>query len=213
LTSIRPISLDNTVRAQYQGYRAVPGVASESQTATYAALKLHVDNWRWQGVPFYLRSGKALKRKDSEIVVRFRRPPHLLFSLPPGAEFEPNTLSICIQPDEGIALKFEVKVPDQAREARSVNMTFTYHDSFGDGPLPEAYERLLMDAMNGDASLFVRSDGIEASWRIIDPVLKGWEKPDAPPLAFYNPGTWGPWEADALVGRDSHMWRQECGND
>jgi glucose-6-phosphate 1-dehydrogenase len=212
LTSIRPIILSNTVRAQYEGYRDAPGVAPDSQTPTYAALKLFIDNWRWQGVPFYLRSGKALARKNSEIVVRFRRPPHLMFALPPGQQFEPNTLSICIQPDEGIHLKFEAKVPDSARETRSVDMEFHYRDSFGDGAIPEAYERLLLDALNGDASLFVRSDGIEAAWRLIDPVIQGWlNDPDAPALTTYTPGTWGPWEADELLERDGHVWRHGCG--
>ncbi|MCC6973355.1 MAG: glucose-6-phosphate dehydrogenase [Anaerolineae bacterium] len=211
LNSIRPVPLQDTVRAQYRGYRETPGVAPDSQTPTYAALKLHVDNWRWQGVPFYLRSGKALSRKDSEIVIRFRRPPHLMFELPPGGEFEPNTLSICIQPDEGIHLKFEAKIPDSLRETRSVDMEFHYRDSFKESIIPEAYERLLMDALNGDASLFVRSDGVEVSWRLIDPILRGWESPEAPPLALYERGEWGPLEADELLARDGHKWRHGCG--
>jgi glucose-6-phosphate 1-dehydrogenase len=211
LNSIRPIALADTVRAQYEGYTQTPGVAQDSQTPTYAALKLFIDNWRWQGVPFYLRSGKALAGKDSEIVVRFRRPPHLMFDLPPGRQFEPNTLSICIQPNEGIHLKFEVKLPDSLRETRSVDMEFQYSDSFGDNAIPEAYERLLLDALNGDASLFVRSDGIESSWRLIDPILQGWQTPDAPPLEIYRRGTWGPHAANMLVGREGHQWRQGCG--
>lgn len=211
LKAVRPVQLANTVRAQYAGYRETLGVAPDSQTPTYAALKLNIDNWRWQGVPFYLRSGKALARKDSEIVVRFRRPPHLMFALPPGAEFEPNTLSICVQPDEGIHLNFEAKVPDSLRETQSVNMSFSYKNTFGDGAIPDAYERLLLDALIGDASLFVRSDGIEASWSIIDPILQGWETPDAPPVATYERGSWGPTESDMLLARDRHHWRQYCG--
>jgi glucose-6-phosphate 1-dehydrogenase len=211
LNAVRPIPQGDTVRAQYDGYRAAKGVAPDSQTATYAALKLHIDNWRWQGVPFYLRSGKAMARKDSEIVVRFRRPPHQMFALAPGQAFEPNTLSMCIQPDEGMALRFEAKVPDQAREARSVNMRFNYMDSFGDEPLPEAYERLLMDAMNGDASLFVRNDGIEAAWTLIDPVIQAWALSGASALASYAPGSWGPREAEVLVEREDHIWYQNCG--
>jgi glucose-6-phosphate 1-dehydrogenase len=211
LKSVRPVQLADTVRAQYVGYRETPGVAPDSQTPTYAALKLNIDNWRWQGVPFYLRSGKALTRKNSEIVVRFRRPPHLMFHLPPGAEFEPNTLSICVQPDEGIHLNFEAKVPDSLRETQSVNMSFSYKSTFGNDAIPDAYERLLLDALIGDASLFVRSDGIEASWSIIDPILHGWEAPDAPPVATYERGSWGPVESGQLLARDHHHWRQYCG--
>ncbi|GAB4546308.1 MAG: glucose-6-phosphate dehydrogenase [Anaerolineae bacterium] len=211
LKSIRRVQLTDTVRAQYQGYRETPGVAPESTTATYAALRLYIDNWRWQGVPFYLRSGKALARKDSELVVRFRRPPHMMFRLPEGMRFEPNTLSICIQPDEGIHLRFEAKRPDSLQETTSVNMAFSYKDSFGDGAIPEAYERLLLDALNGDASLFVRSDAVEASWQIIDPILKGWEGPDAPPVYSYPRDSWGPEEADLLLAREDHHWRQYCG--
>jgi glucose-6-phosphate 1-dehydrogenase len=174
---------------------------------------LQIDNWRWQDVPFYLRSGKALTRKDTEIVIRFRRPPHLMFALPPGAEFEPNTLTICIQPDEGIHLNFEAKVPDSARATRTVGMNFAYSETFGDDAIPEAYERLLMDALNGDASLFVRSDGVEASWKIIDPVLQGWQTDAAPPLVSYARGSWGPAEADALLAKENHHWRQSCGQE
>jgi glucose-6-phosphate 1-dehydrogenase len=211
LNSIRSIDLADTVRAQYEGYTQTPGVAPDSQTPTYAALRLFINNWRWQGIPFYLRSGKALARKDSEIIVRFRRPPHLMFDLPPGRQFEPNTLSICIQPNEGIHLKFEAKLPDSLRETRSVDMEFQYRESFGEGSIPEAYERLLLDALNGDASLFVRSDGIEASWHLIDPIIQGWATPEAPPLEIYRRGSWGPYAANMLVGREGHQWRQSCG--
>jgi len=211
LNSVRPIRLSDTVRAQYNDYIKTPGVAPNSQTPTYAAIKLFIDNWRWQGVPFYLRSGKALKRKDSEVVIGFRRPPHLMFALPPGTEFQSNTLSICIQPDEGIHLSFEAKVPDSARETRSVDMEFHYSSSFGDGSIPEAYERLILDAIHGDASLFVRKDGIEASWKLIDPVLRGWESGEGPAMTSYVPGSWGPYEADVLLGQESHIWQQGCG--
>lgn len=135
-----------------------------------------------------------------------------MFALPEGQRFEPNTLSICIQPDEGIHLKFEAKVPDSNRETRSVDMEFHYRSSFGDGAIPDAYERLLLDAMSGDASLFVRSDGIELSWRLIDAVLTGWDtSPNAPPLVTYPHGSWGPPEADELLARDGHIWRLGCG--
>jgi glucose-6-phosphate 1-dehydrogenase len=139
--SIRPIALDDTVRAQYSGYSNAQGVAPGSQTPTFAALKLNIDNWRWKGVPFYLRSGKALARKVSEIIIEFQRPPHLMFHLPSDADFTPNILSLCIQPDEGIHLRFEAKVPDSDQDMRSVDMDFHYHSSFDGAPLPDAYER------------------------------------------------------------------------
>jgi len=207
--SIRPIVLTDTVRGQYEGYLQAEGVTPGSQTPTYAAFKLNIDNWRWQGVPFYLRSGKALMRKTSEIIIEFQRPPHLMFHLPEGSEFTPNILSLCIQPDEGIHLRFEAKVPDSEQTMRSVDMDFHYRSWF-DGSLPEAYERLLLDALAGDASLFTRSDSIEAAWRLLDPVLQGWEAQKAPPLVAYPVGSWGPTEADGLLGRDGRVWRIGC---
>lgn len=210
LSAVRPIPIEHvaehTVRAQYRRYRDTPNVAPNSMTATYAALRLHIDNWRWQGVPFYLRSGKALKARVTDIVIQFRRPPHVMFNFPPGHRLDSNMLIIRIQPDEGIHLKFEAKVPDSALETRSVDMEFHFRDSFGDGALPDAYERLLLDALNGDASLFTRGDEIEAAWRIIDPILRGWESPHAPPLVFYESGTWGPVAADAFIARDHRQW-------
>jgi glucose-6-phosphate 1-dehydrogenase len=133
-----------------------------------------------------------------------------MFNLPEDESFAPNTLTICIQPDEGITLSFQAKLPDSAYETRSVNMEFRYSTAFNGTEIPEAYERLLLDALNGDASLFTRSDEIEALWEIIDPVLKGWETPQAPPLAIYKRGTWGPQEADKLLARDGHIWRLGC---
>jgi glucose-6-phosphate 1-dehydrogenase len=211
LTSIHPIISANTVRAQYNGYCETPGVGVNSQTPTYAALKLYIDNWRWKGVPFYLRSGKAMTKKTSEITIRFQAPPDFMFNLSEAQCFTPNTISICIQPDEGIHLKFETKVPDSAKESRSVDMEFHYRDSFKDRVLPDAYERLLLDALKGDASLFARSDGIEAAWRLIDPVIAGWKSPEAPPLTTYEPGSWGPVEADELLARDGRAWQLGCG--
>ena len=208
--SIRPIALEDTVRAQYEGYCEAEGVAPNSQTPTYAALKLFIDNWRWQGVPFYLRSGKALKRKASEITIEFQRPPHIMFDLPEGSDFAPNILSICIQPDEGIHLRFEAKVPDSDQDMRSVDMDFHYRDSFEDTLIPEAYERLLLEALQGDASLFTRSDGIEFSWRIIDSVIKGWAERPQPELDTHQKGNWGPESANALLARDGHRWRFSC---
>jgi len=215
LSAIRPIAVEevakHTVRGQYRGYREEPGVAPGSQTATYAALRLYIDNWRWQGVPFYLRSGKALATKTTEIIIEFRCPPHVMFPLPPGGSIKPNLLALCIQPDEGIHLRFETKVPDTVAEMRSVHMTFHYADSFGATAIPDAYERLLLDALQGDASLFTRSDEIEVAWQLIDPIVQGWESPYAPPLAIYDPGSWGPEEADAFIARDGRGWRLSCG--
>jgi glucose-6-phosphate 1-dehydrogenase len=209
LESIRPIALTDTVRGQYAGYAKAEGVAAGSQTATFAALELFIDNWRWQGVPFYLRSGKALIRKTSEIIIEFQRPPHLMFHLPDDSLITPNILSLCIQPDEGIHLRFEAKVPDREQEIRSVDMDFHYRSAF-DGALPEAYERLLLEALAGDASLFNRSDSIEAAWRLLDPVLQGWETPAAPSLVIYPVHSWGPVEADDLLARDGRRWRIGC---
>ncbi len=215
LTAIRKIASDevaqNSVRGQYRGYRQAPDVARDSTTATFAALRLYVDNWRWQDVPFYLRSGKSLAEKTSEIVLQFRRPPHLMFKLPPGAAFPPNTLAICIQPDEGIHLSFEAKMPDSVQKTRSVNMEFHFKSLSGGEPMPDSYERLLLDALEGDPSLFVRSDEIEADWELITPILKGWESDAAPRLRFYEPGSWGPAEADKFIARDGRAWQHNCG--
>ena len=211
LTATRPVALSGTVRAQYQGYQQTPAVAPDSQTPTYAALKLFVDNWRWKGVPFYLRSGKALAEKVTDIVIEFKRPPHVMFNLPPGQEFMPNILSLGIQPDEGIHFKFQAKVPGTAQDMRLVDMAFHYRPFFGIESLPDAYERLLLDAMQGDASLFARSDEIEWAWRLVDPVIRGWgQSAYAPPLATYAPGSWGPVEADELMARDGCLWRKVC---
>jgi glucose-6-phosphate 1-dehydrogenase len=210
LSAIRRVAVQDTVRAQYEGYCDAEGVAHDSETPTYAVLKLYIDNWRWQGVPFYLRSGKALAAKSSEIIIRFQRPPHVMFDLPPGFEFIPNTLALCIQPDEGMHLTFQAKVPDSTEEMHSVEMEFHYSDAFKDKVLPDAYERLLLDALHGDASLFARSDEIELAWQLVDPVLAGWESADAPPLTFYKPGSWGPDVAEQFIAGDGQKWSAGC---
>ncbi len=207
LDSIRPLSINDTVRGQYSGYSNAVGVQPGSQTPTFAAIKLFIDNWRWKGVPFYLRSGKALNRKISEIIIEFQRPPHLMFHLPADSDFTPNILSLSIQPDEGIHLRFEAKLPDSDQEMRSVDMDFLYHSSFNGALLPDAYERLLLEALEGDASLFTRSDAIESAWKLIDPVLNNWENGDSPELVIYRSGTWGPRSADELLSRDNRKWR------
>jgi glucose-6-phosphate 1-dehydrogenase len=212
LRSIRPVFCADAMLGQYVGYHDTPGVAAGSRTPTYTALKLFIDNWRWQGVPFYLRSGKALARKVSEVMIEFHSPPHLMFDLPPDYDLTPNILSLCIQPDEGIHLKFETKVPDSAQQTRSVDMEFHYRSSFGDGPLPDAYERLLLDALNGDASLFTRSDELEMAWQLVDSVIAACAASDADALPTYAPGTWGPAEADGFMARDGRRWRYSCGS-
>lgn len=205
LNAIRTMEPSDAVIAQYEGYLDAEGVDPESNTPTYAALRFNVDNWRWQGVPFFLRSGKALKAKNTEIVVEFKTPPHMMFRRPSDKPFPRNILSICIQPDEGIHLQFEAKVPGSYQETDSVDMEFHYADSFN-GITAEAYERLLVDAIQGDASLFTRSDEIEAAWRIIDTVI-GYSQSGEIPLVSYERGTWGPEEADKLLDEMSCTWR------
>jgi glucose-6-phosphate 1-dehydrogenase len=219
LSAIAPIALSDTVRGQYRGYRDAPRVAPDSQTATYGALRLYIDNWRWQGVPCYLRSGKSLSRKTSQIDVVLRCPPHVMFRLPP---FGPNLLSLRIQPDEGVHLSVQAKVPESHErrgaagaspllETREVELSFHYGSYFGAASLPDAYERLLLDVLRGDASLFPRRDGIEAAWRLIDRVVAGWASPAAPMLAIYEPGSTGPIEADDLLARGGSCCPAGCG--
>jgi glucose-6-phosphate 1-dehydrogenase len=220
LRAIRPIAPADvgrfTVRGQYgpgnvngttiNGYAHERGVKPNSQTETYVALKLHIDTWRWAGVPFYLRSGKSLPRRVSEIAVQFRTVPTVLFADTPMNDIEPNVLAIKIQPDEGITLKFGSKVPGQP-QIRPVTMDFRYGTSFGVAS-PEAYERLLLDCMLGDGTLFTRRDEVEASWNLITPIHQGWA--DGPRLRFpnYEAGTWGPAEADEFMARDGRAWRR-----
>jgi glucose-6-phosphate 1-dehydrogenase len=208
LSSIRPMKeadvIHNTVRAQYKGYREEKGVHAESTTPTYAALKLQIDNWRWQGVSFYLRSGKKLKEKLSQVTIQFKEPPHLLFPTT-DRRLTPNMLVLYLQPDEGVHWRFEAKVPDTVSEMRSVDMEFHYADSFGKTAIPESYERLLLDTLTGDASLFTREDEVETAWSLIDPIITGWESAKQP-ITFYDPGSWGPVEADELLARDGQTW-------
>jgi len=211
----------STVRGQYRTYRDESGVAPNTTTATYAALRLFVDNWRWQGVPFYLRSGKLMPAKVTEITVQFKEVPHKLFPQPAAGAPPANFLSFCIQPDEGMHLRFETKTPGAGMRMRSVEMDFHFGDEFGAAALPDAYERLLLDALIGDASLFARADEIELSWQIMDPIQAGWDREfaaaaegwrteTAPPLEFYEQGTWGPPGADRLLARSGRHWRLGC---
>ena len=208
LSAIQPMNeaeiIASTVRGQYNGYRKEQGTDQSSMTATYGAVRLFIDNWRWQGVPFYLRSGKSLKEKLSQVVIEFKCPPHLLFPTQQGS-MNPNMLVLFLQPDEGVHWRFEAKVPDTVSELRSVDMEFHYSDSFGDTTLPDAYERLLLDTLSGDASLFTRADEVETAWGIIDPIIRAWDA-GKQPLTFYDPGSWGPKDANDLLARDGRAW-------
>jgi len=208
LSSIRPMkaeeAIHRTVRGQYKGYLQEDGVDPNSFNPTYAAVKLGIDNWRWQGVPFYLRSGKNLKEKLTQVTIEFKAPPHMLFPSQTG-KLTPNMLVLYLQPDEGIHWRFEAKTPDTIADMRSVDMEFHYADAFGHTAIPEAYERLLLDAIAGDASLFTRADEVETAWGLIDPIIEGW-KERKQPMASYEPGTWGPKEADELLAKDGRTW-------
>ncbi len=210
LSAIQPMTPGqvsvSTVRAQYQGYRSEEQVNPNSTTPTYAALRLFINNWRWQGVPFYLRSGKNLAEKQSQIIIQFKEPPLAMF---PMQTMKPNMLVLYLQPDEGIHLRFETKAPDTVADTRSVDMEFHYAEAFGQTAIPESYERLLLDALQGDASLFTRADEVEAAWSLIDPILQAWEADRTPPMAGYTPGSWGPAEADSLLARDGRKWMHE----
>jgi len=199
LEAVRPVEPKHLILGQYAGYRDEEGVAAASRTPTYSALRLHIDNWRWRGVPFYVRSGKALPAKRTEIVLQFRDVPHRLF--PAGGAPAPNRISLRIQPDEAIHLRFEAKVPGGGMRLHPVDMVYDYQDGTGENGLPDAYERLLLDALIGDSSLFIRADEIELSWGLIDPLLRL----DAP-LRSYRPGTWGPEEAVALLDEGGRTW-------
>jgi glucose-6-phosphate 1-dehydrogenase len=221
LRALRPIPIDQVqeyvVRGQYAegyvggkkvpAYRSEPKVSPTSTTETYAAFKFFIDNWRWADVPFYLRSGKRLPKRVSEITIEFRRVPHVLFRGAGAEGIEPNILSIRIQPNEGISLKFCAKLPGTTMQIRPVEMEFRYGESFGAAP-PTAYETLLLDCMLGDATLFNRDDGVELSWELVDPILERWEQDGATGLAFYPAGNWGPAEADAFIERDGRQWQR-----
>ncbi|MGI8983723.1 MAG: glucose-6-phosphate dehydrogenase [Acidimicrobiales bacterium] len=205
----------NVVRGQYragwvqgaevQSYREEEGVHPHSQTETYVAMRLKVDNWRWAGVPIYVRTGKYLPKRVTEVAMEFNRVPHLPFAMSQAEGLEPDALVLRIQPDEGITLRFGAKVPGQAFRVRSVSMDFFYGAAFLE-ETPEAYERLLLDALLGDPTLFIRSDEVAQAWRIVDPVLEAFEGGNMP-LARYEAGYWGPPEADHLLDRDGRRWR------
>jgi len=192
------------VWGQYEGYKKEEDVSPNSKTPTFVALRLYIDNWRWQGVPFFLRTGKKLERKATQIILHFKRVPMLLF--PEDHDIHPNRIALCIQPDEGLHLRFETKIPGEGMRTAPVSMRFHYRDRFGERALPDAYERLLLDAMEGDPSLFARSDEIELAWSIVDPILD-LEKEN---LFSYEPGSWGPKEADDLIKQNGTEWHLGC---
>ena len=207
----------NVIRAQYTagsvdgvsrvGYRQEDRVNPESKTEAYVALRLFIDTWRWQGVPFYIRVGKQLPKKATEISIHFKKPPQVPFATKNLIKNSENTLVIRIQPDEGMALRILCKQPGQAMNMQQVKMDFRYSSSFGKAS-PEAYERLLLDAMAGDATLFARRDEVENAWKFIDEIEHAWHKSDnPPPMCEYPAGSWGPKEADDLLGQDGHEWR------
>ncbi|MBP0028106.1 glucose-6-phosphate dehydrogenase [Roseofilum reptotaenium CS-1145] len=192
---------------QVPGYRDEEGASPESVTPTYAALKLNIDNWRWKGVPFYLRTGKRMPKKVSEIAIQFKEVPYLMFQSA-AKQANPNVLAMRIQPNEGISMRFEVKTPGSSLRTRSVDMDFRYDRAFGQANT-DAYSRLLIDCMLGDQTLFTRGDEVEASWQVLTPVLDVWDAP-APPevIPLYEAGTWEPVEAELLLNRDGRRWRR-----
>ncbi|MFL5582523.1 MAG: glucose-6-phosphate dehydrogenase, partial [Gemmatimonadaceae bacterium] len=212
----------NAVFAQYErgavgdkvvpGYREEPNVAPRSTTPTYAAVRLFVDNWRWKGIPFYLRSGKRLAKRVSEVAVQFHRPPHLMFGRHVGGDLEANVLVMRVQPNEGVHLRFEAKVPGAAvaltseMEMTPVEMDFAYHEAFGDSTSP-AYQTLLLDVMIGEATLFTRSDEVEAQWRVVEPLITAYEKSPPRQVSTYAAGTWGPADSEVFIARDGFRWR------
>ena len=218
LQAIRPITPvemhDYAVRGQYgpgvvggepvPGYRQEPGVAPDSPTPTYAAIRFMVDNWRWHDVPFYLRSGKRLPHRATEIAIQFKPPPHVFFR---ADELQPNLLAIRVQPEEGIALRFEVKVPGVDMHMVSVDMDFSYQEAFGKYG-HDAYETLLLDAMLGEATLFTRADEVEAAWAVVDPIIDYWEGKRPTHFPNYAAGTWGPEIADEFIQRMGCKWRE-----
>jgi glucose-6-phosphate 1-dehydrogenase len=186
------------------GYRDEDGVSPTSQTETYVAMRLRIDNWRWAGVPVYVRTGKRLPKRATEVVMQFKPVPHLPFAAPQARGLHPNVLLLRIQPDEGICLRFGAKAPGQVFEVRDVAMEFSYRSTFAEDP-PDSYELLLLEALIGDPTLFIRSDEVDQAWEICDPILRAWRGGDVP-LARYAAGTWGPREADRLLERDGRQW-------
>jgi glucose-6-phosphate 1-dehydrogenase len=211
----------NVVRGQYitgavggklvEGYREAAHVAPDSATETYVAMKVMIDNWRWAGVPFYIRTGKALSKRRTEIAIQFKQAPHAMFRDTPVERLTPNDLVLHIQPEEGVSLRFSAKVPGPSVNLGGVSMRFNYQDYFKTAP-NTGYETLIYDCMMGDATLFQRADNIEAGWRLVQPVLDAWAEDGAKGLATYVAGSAGPSDAEALLLRDGRRWRPIDGN-
>ena len=216
LLSVQPLADDHVVRAQYRGgwvagsevpaYRQEEGVAAGSTTETFVALRMQLDSWRWAGVPFYLRTGKRLPKRTTEIAIQFRRPPLQIFKRVSQSSVAPNLLIINVQPDEGISVRFEAKLPATRMQLAPVMMNFRYGTAFGRS-VPEAYETLLLDALLGDTTLFARHDFVESSWSLISPIHERWQANAATALPEYEAGEWRCPEADALIERDGRRWR------
>ncbi|HPR61597.1 MAG TPA: glucose-6-phosphate dehydrogenase, partial [Prolixibacteraceae bacterium] len=223
--SIRPLDPknlnENVVRGQYTashiggesvvGYREEEGVNPSSRTETFVAMKLHIDNWRWSGIPFYIRTGKKMPTRATEIVINFRPTPHHLFDSLVNTMNTPNQLIIRIQPDEGILLKMGLKEPGAGFNVKTVNMRFHYSD-LSDSYVPTAYERLLLDCIHGDATLYARGDNVEKAWEIVQPVIDEWDNNPNAPLHGYPAGTWGPLESESLIKYEASGWRYPCKN-
>ena len=212
LQSVRPYKgsdfAEFGVRGQYTGYSEEQGIPDDSQTETFAALKLYIDNWRWKGVPFYLRSGKGMSCRSTQIVIQFREPPHMLFEERKSFRPEANRIVIQIQPAEGLQLYFQSKVPDSDMKLRLSELDFKFDTSGKE--LPDAYQRLLLDALVGDPGLFARSDEVEQAWRIIDPIISAWKSPAAPTLNPYEPGMWGPEQCTEWMHAQGRNWFDVC---
>ena len=215
LRAVRPV--ERSLRGQYSGndefkaYTEEEDVDPKSKTATFAALKLYIDNWRWKYVPFYLRSGKRLERKSTNIAIQFKEVPHLMFPVEKEKPIPPNILHLCIQPNEGISLRLQTKQPGTGMRTHSADIDYNFAQDFEQRELPEAYERLLLEAISGDATLFTRADEIELAWKIIDPILDEWRSESAPSCHPYPPGSWGPEEAEGFIQQDRRHWHYGCG--
>jgi len=221
LKAVRPVAPEEVasvaVRGQYGAgkiggkellsYRQEPGVAKDSSTVTYAAIKFFIDNWRWEGVPFYLRSGKAMTKRITEVAIQFKRPPLLMFKESPVEDISPNVLVMRIQPDEGVSLQFQVKPPGPDIVIQPLSLDFKYEQAFGNSP-PEAYETLLEDCIEGDSTLFTRHDWVELAWALVDPIIQTWQISTPRDFSNYAAGSWGPKESDEFLKRDGRRWRR-----
>jgi glucose-6-phosphate 1-dehydrogenase len=221
LKSVRQVAAEEVaaaaVRGQYGsgkvggeelvGYRQEAGVAKNSANVTYAAIRFYIDNWRWEGVPFYLRSGKRMAKRVTEVAIQFKRPPLLLFKSHAVEDVNPNVLVMRIQPDEGVSLTFEVKPPGHDMVISPLSLDFNYGEAFGNSP-PEAYETLLEDCMEGDSTLFTRHDWVELAWSLVDPIIQVWNLSRPRNFPNYDAGSWGPKEADEFMAREGRRWRR-----